>query len=324
MNTGTHPIHGHYTGGGWLTFGIAVLIAVPAFWAFLNAWTPGNDHELMLDDDSFLLLRLLQMSGLVLGLAPIIGYDGGLWHHVLWTIGDTVGVIGLLVIATPGINWLIARGRSGLYAPQESRTPVALVMGLLYAGFGFIISSILPGPGWTAHDVVTTLVFSALALACIVLIYWFVTSFKVFTDYVEETPEQAAHSVGNYRTIERVYNGTTITLINTGRKVSLGDLVLRSEWPAAVMAAGIVLTLSVVTRSAVAGEFTTWSDSIATFALAALTMLVAAAVGLFLVDWSVYRTETVKSTVEKALFRPALAFSFTMVWMAIFASQLAR
>jgi hypothetical protein len=304
---GIHPLHGHYTAGGWIAFVIAAGIVMPLVWWLLNISSLWNDHEEMFENnnDGFTAVRALQIIAMAYGLAPVIGYGTPhWWQHTLWAVFDAMWVCVLLVLAAPVLNYVVKRVHGGLNAIINNSAPTGVVLGVFYVAYGLIIGATLPGPGDSiARTFEVSLVFGLLALVFITVVYLSVSRIRMFRELLDT------------QTADGVLSHT-----NTGRKLNLGDLIGAGNWAATTLAATIVWTLGIVTSSAVAGNFTTWGDSIVTFLVAAVFMLVISIAALWLVDKFVVTRETVFSMVEKRLVRPAIIMSSFLFAAGIFAS----
>jgi fumarate reductase subunit C len=143
---------------------------------------------------------------------------------------------------------------------------------------------------------VVSLVFSALGVALITVIY------------------QVASTV-------RFFNGADgADGAATPGQRNLGDLIAEGDWAATIIAATLVWTFGVVTNAAVAGSFTNWLDSILSFLVAAVIMIALTVLTMWLVDRYVITRESVKDMIEKGHVLPAAVMAAFLFAVAILVS----
>jgi hypothetical protein len=199
--TGNHPIHGHYTPGGWTAFFVVLVVVWTLAWSLLSWLAPGNDPKRMLKDVPFSMLRGGQMIGLMLGLSVVIGYIGIWWHQAIWATLDGIGAMLLLALTAPLINKVAGRTGGGLNLKRGEARTTAVVTSLLYVADGFAIRGVLPGPGSTGHDIWVGLVFYVLVVAFITVIYSLMAAPRFFSEYsIREPGADSARSCRRCRT----------------------------------------------------------------------------------------------------------------------------
>lgn len=291
-----NPIQGHYTWGGIVAFVVAAA-TLPGAWAVLNRVTPWNDHEEMFERGNvgFTIVRALQVVALAYAVSPVIGFGTDhWWQQALWAFADAIWACVLLALAAMAVGRVVRHVQGGLSAAKDSSIHVALVLGMFYVAFGMVIGAALPGPGTgVVLSFVISLVFSALGAAYITGVYRVASGSGFFAD-------------------------TRAT--GTAGKRSLSDLISEGNWAATIMAAALVWTFGVVTSSAMAGVFTNWLDSILSFLVAAVIMIVLTILTMWLVDKYVVTRETAKGMIEKSLTLPAGVMAAYFVAVAILVS----
>jgi hypothetical protein len=320
--TGNHPIHGHYTPGGWTAFFVVLVVVWTLAWSLLSWLAPGNDPKRMLKDVPFSMLRGGQMIGLMLGLSVVIGYIGIWWHQAIWATLDGIGAMLLLALTAPLINKVAGRTGGGLNLKRGEARTTAVVTSLLYVADGFAIRGVLPGPGSTGHDIWVGLVFYVLVVAFITVIYSLMAAPRFFSEYSIREP--GADSASQYAVIASADQPLTSTLVQTGRKISLTTAVTQGNTSATTMAVAVLFLLGLVGHSAVAGVFTTWSNSLTACLVAFAFMTVVAAVGVGLLDLFVFRTETFRSIIEKDLLGPTIIMGSAVISAALCVSNLVQ
>lgn len=293
------PFMGHYTFGAFAAFLVAAVTLV-LVWALLNKISPWDDNVEMFQrkNTGFTVVRTMQVIGLGYALAPVIGYTTERWwQQAVWAAVDAVWIVVLLLLVSRAVTALVEQTHGGVNAIRNCNTQVGLVTGMFYIAFGLVIGATLPGPSLLGvvrtFEISTT--FSLLGMGFILAVY------LVF-----------AHV--------RVFRYTSGDEASSGTPYSLSRYIMDEDWPATILATTLIWTFGVVTSSAVAGTFTSWADSIVTFAVAAAIMVALTSVTMWLVDKFVVTNDTTRSMIEKGLWHPALVMSGFLFAVSIFAS----
>ena len=290
------PIEGHYTWGGLVAF-IVAAATLPAAWALLNRISPWDDHEEMFErrNTGFTIVRGLQVAALAYAVSPVIGYSTAQWwQQALWAFADAIWACLLLALAASAISRVLRGVRGGVDGFKDCTVHVALVLGMFYVAFGLVIGAVLPGPGaGVVMSFVVSLVFSALGVALITVVY------------------QVASRIG-------LFDGAGEAA--TQGKRNLGDFIEEGNWAATIVAAVLVWTFGVVTNAAMTGIFTNWLDSILSFLVAAVIMILLTILTMWLVDKYVITRESAKDMIEKGHALPAAVMAAFLFAVAILVS----
>jgi hypothetical protein len=251
---------------------------------------------------AYTIIRGLQVVGLGYALSPVVGYTTNhWWQQTLWALFDAVWVSVLFAVAAPVLNAAVRKVHGNIDAAFEKSATVALVLGAFYVSYGLIIGSLLPGPGLgIAHMLLISLVFVAIGTAYVTLVYISAALPRVFTLKFDATQLAEEKHV----------------------KVNLSEAIKEGNWSAAMFASTFVFGLGIVTSSAASGAFTNWGESIVTFLVAALIMLLVAGAGLWIIDKVVITNATLKQVIDSDQVHPAAITCAFMVFLFLNASWL--
>jgi hypothetical protein len=262
---------------------LIVIVGVGGGWWLLNAVTSFDDHHELWQRANwgYLVQRIGFVAVQVIGVSSLIGQDLTNWGSLLWVGG---GIVWATVLAALGFwitDWMILRTRT---TPFGALNTVPLSVGLVrlgfYLGLALVVRATFVGH---APDLGTSLlsiaVFTVAGIAGLIIALFL----------------HSLVSHGNLRTA-----------------VAAGGETEGLESAAVLTAVGLIL------YGAMAGDFTTWPESLAGFGAALGVAYVGLYVARYLIDWFVLTGECTLRTIHAQQQRGAAALlAFLLVMVAL-------
>lgn len=223
------------------------LVAGGLLWFLQNRLTRFDDHQVLFRDGS--VAYLVQRAALVLGFAIAAlptttrTADDLPWYSLLGQTYELVWVVVAFVAVRYVVDGVLLRRTANDAELLRGNVALGVVEAGFYLGFGFILNGSLTGASPTmALGLASTVVFGGLGLALVVAVFWL---------HEAVTPW------------------------------SIRDELRAGGLTAAFEAAGVLLSVGIVVREGVAGDFTGWGVGLVAFSVTA----VVAVVTLYLFRW---------------------------------------
>jgi hypothetical protein len=262
---------------------LIVIVAVGGGWWLLNAVTAFDDHHELWERANwgYLVQRVGFVAVQVIGVSSLIGQDLGHWSSLAWVGGGIVWATLLAILGYWITDWLILRTRA---TPLAALDGVPLSVGLIrlgfYLGLALVVRATFVGH---APDLRTSL-----------------TSIGVFT------------VAGIAGMVIASYLHSLVAPGNLRAAVLAGGQTEGLESAAVLTAVGLIL------YGAMAGDFTTWPESLAGFGMALGVAYVGLYVARYLIDWFVLTGECTLKTIHAQQQRGAAALlAFLLVMVAL-------
>lgn len=261
---------------------LIVVAGAGAGWWLVNRLTAFDDHaELWLANNwAYLLQRVGFVFVQVVGVSSLVGQDVGDWSSLGWVAGGLAWATLLAAAALPLTDWMILRTRTRLATLDQVPLPVALVRLGFYIGLGLVVRATFVGEAPTVRTgLLATLAFTAAGVAALVVAFHL----------------HSAVTRGHLRTA-----------------VASGGVTEGLESAAVLGSVGLVL------YGAMAGDFTTWADSLRGFGIALGLSYVGLYVARYVIDWFVLTGDCTLKTIHERQQRGAAALlAFLLVMVAI-------
>ncbi|GAA3272265.1 hypothetical protein Dvina_46010 [Dactylosporangium vinaceum] len=267
---------------------LIVIFGVGGGWWLLNAVTSFDDHDELWERANwgYLVQRVGFVAVQVIGVSSLIGQDLTSWTSLAWVGG---GIVWATLLASVGFlitDWMIQRTRA---TRLDSLNTIPLSIGLVrlgfYLGLALVVRATFVGHAPDLRtSLLSTLVFTVAGIAGLVIAF--------------HLHGLVAH--GNLR-LSMVQGGVTEAL----------------ESAAVLTAVGLIL------YGAIAGDFTTWPESLAGFGAALGIAYVGLYIARYLIDWFVLTGECTLKTIHAQQQKGAaalLAFLLVMVALPISAA----
>jgi hypothetical protein len=262
---------------------LIVVVGVGGGWWLLNLLTAFDDHAELWERANwgYLVQRIGFVAVQVIGVSSLIGQDLDNWNSLAWVGGGIVWATALALLGLWITDLMILRTPATRFA---SLNTVPLSIGLVrlgfYAGLALVVRGTFVGQ---APDVRTallsTLAFTVAGVAGLVIAFYL-------------------HSV--------VAHGNLRTAVAAGG-VTEG-----------VESAGVLTAVGLILYGAIAGDFTTWSDSLAGFGMALGIAYVGLYVARYLIDWFVLTGQCTLKTIHAQQQKGAAALlAFLLVMVAL-------
>jgi hypothetical protein len=262
---------------------LVVVVGVGGGWWLLNLLTSFDDHAELWGASNWAYLT--QRAGVVFvqvaGVSSLLGQDLTEWSSLAWVAG---GLLWATLLAAAGFlvtDWMILRTRA---TPLAALNRVPLSIGLVrlgfYLGLGLIVRATLAGEAPSLRTgLLSTIAFTAAGIAGLVIAFYL-------------------HGV--------VVRG------NLREAVVAGRVTEGLESAAALTAVGIIL------HGALAGDFTTWVNSLRDFGVALAVAYVGLYVARYVIDWFILTGDCTLTTIHAKQQKGAAALlAFLMVMVAI-------
>jgi hypothetical protein len=268
---------------------LIVILGVGGGWWLLNAVTSFDDHAELWERANwgYLVQRVGFVAVQVIGVSSLIGQDLTNWNSLAWVGGGIVWATLLAVLGFWITDWMILRTRATpLGALNTVPLPVGLVRLGFYLGLALVVRATFIGHAPDLRtSLLSTLVFTVAGLAGLVIAFYL-------------------HGL--------VAHGNPRVAMVDGEGVTQG-----LESAAVLTAVGLIL------YGAIAGDFTTWPESLAGFGAALGIAYVGLYVARYLIDWFVLTGECTLKTIHAQQQKGAaalLAFLLVMVALPISAA----
>ncbi len=278
---------------------LVVVVGVGGCWWLLNLLTAFDDHaELWAATNwGYLAQRVGFVAVQVIGVSSLVGHDLDRWSSLAWVGGGLVWATLLAVAGYWITNWMIPRTARPVPLNQ-----VPLSAGLVKLGFaiglGLVVRATFAGEAPDQRTgLLATLVFTAAGIAGLVVGFYL-------------------HSA--------VARGSLRNAVNQG---SLRADVGRGGLRAAVAAGGVteglesaaVLTaVGLILHGAIAGDFTTWAESLRGFGVALGVAYAGLYLARYVIDWLVLTGDCTLRTIHVRQQKGAAALlAFLLVMVAI-------
>lgn len=261
---------------------LIVVVGVGAGWWLLNRLTAFDDHaELWLANNwAYLAQRTGFVFVQVVGVSSLVGQDTSDWSSLGWVAGALAWATLLAAAGLPLTDWMILRTRFRLATLDQVPLSVALVRLGFYIGLGMVVRATFVGEAPTlGTGLLATLVFTAAGIAALVVAFYL----------------HSAVTRGHLRTA-----------------VAAGGVTEGLESAAVLGSVGLIL------YGAMAGDFTTWSDSLRGFGVALGISYVGLYIARYVIDWFVLTGDcTLKTIHERQQKGAAALLAFLLVMVAI-------
>ncbi len=262
---------------------LIVVIGVGGMWWLVNLLTEFDDHaELWVANNwGYLAQRAGFVLAQIVGVSGLLGRNLDDWSSLAWVAG---GLVWSTLLAAAGFwitDWMILRTRATRFADlNRVPLPVGLVRLGFYVGLGLIVRATLIGEAPNLRiALLSTLVFTAAGIAGLVLAYYL------------------------HGFVSRAQSGGT---------------VVGGALTGALESMGVLAAVGIILHGAIAGDFTTWGDSLAGFGAALGIAYVGLYVARYLVDWFILTGRcTLRTIHEQQQTGAAALLAFLLVMVAI-------
>lgn len=182
---------------------------------------------------------LIAMSG-----SLILSEEPSYLHDLLMFLLDGVIALGVFAVAHYAFDWIILKKVNNASAILDGNVAVAFVELCAYLSLGLIMSASFSGGGQDiVMGVASAILFSAIGLATLMGVY-------------------------------AVYNvGWRLRRCDVDKQIGDGNVA------AAIDAGSLMLAMSITLWFSIAGDFTGWANDIVSFAVAALSSILAVSIG---------------------------------------------
>ncbi|GAA2010106.1 DUF350 domain-containing protein [Nakamurella flavida] len=271
----------------WGEYGLAALkvlvfvLLLVALWELINALTRFDDeHELFEKRNApYAVVRVSIVLGQAFAMTPLLGVTAGGWSDVGTLLAWGVGVLVALLLVNLVVDRVV-KHPGGLSAVHQSSMAAAVVKGGVLLASGLVFRSALSGTAPSIGiAVASTAVFAVLGLAGLVLAYW-VLGF-----------------LGPFR--------------RRGQQDDGSDLA------AAIISAGVLVGLGLVMNTAIAGDFTGWTDGLLGFAVTFVAGFVLLVAVVWVIDLLIIRSRHMNQIVQNNEVLPAVVMSAMVVAVAL-------
>ncbi|WP_432978129.1 hypothetical protein [Dactylosporangium sp. CA-233914] len=263
---------------------LIVIVGVGGGWWLLNAVTSFDDHDELWQRANwgYLVQRVGFVAVQVIGVSSLIGQDLTNWNSLAWVGGGIVWATVLAILGFWITDWMILRTRA---TPLGALNTVPLSIGLVrlgfYLGLALVVRATFIGHAPDLRtSLLSTLVFTIAGIAGLVIAF-------------------ALHGL--------VAHGNPRAAMVDGEGVTQG-----LESAAVLTAVGLIL------YGSIAGDFTTWPESLAGFGAALGIAYVGLYVARYLIDWFVLTGECTLRTIHAQQQKGAAALlAFLLVMVAL-------
>lgn len=262
---------------------VSVLTSALALWWIINWLTPFDDEEEMFTrgNVAYTLQRVGILAGFCIALLPVIGDYDK--DHIL----PSLGWLSLEAVWVGVILLVVRYVVDKTLLPQVSNTSALkdgnLAVGIAECG-AYLATGLITGAALVGSAASTWLsVFSSTVFALL-----------------------GIGLVG------------LVVLLAPNR---LRERVGRGEIASACLLVGLLIGSALVVRVGVAGDFTSWSDSLVAFLATALLAVVTLLISWRLVDLVVLRLHTVDEVVRKDLAAPAIVMMVSLISVALVVAE---
>jgi hypothetical protein len=264
---------------------LIVVVGIGGGWQLLNAITSFDDHHELWERANwgYLAQRVGFVAVQVIGVSSLVGQDLTKWSSLAWVGG---GLVWATLLATVGFlitDWMILRTRgTSLGALDTMPLSVGLVRLGFYLGLALVVRATFVGNAPNLRtSIIATAVFTAAGVAGLVIAFFL--------------HGLVAHS-------------------------NLRAAIVEGGVTEATESAGVLTAVGLILYGAIAGDFTTWPESLAGFGAALGIAYVGLYVARYLIDWFVLTGECTLRTIHAQQQKGAatlLAFLLVMVALPI-------
>jgi hypothetical protein len=263
---------------------LIVVVGVGGGWWLLNLLTAFDDHEELWVNTNwgYFAQRIGFVLVQVIGVSSLLGRDLTDWASLAWVAGGLLWATALAAVGFWLSDWMILRTRATRLAELNH---IPLSVGLVRLGFflglGLIVRATFVGEAPTlATGLLSTLVFTAAGVAALVVAF-----------YLHGLVTRG----GDLRTA-----------------VVSGGVTQGLESAAVLAAVGLIL------YGAMAGDFTTWGDSLLGFGMALGVAYIGLYVARYVIDWFILTGDCTLRTIHAQQQKGAAALlAFLLVMVAI-------
>jgi Domain of Unknown Function (DUF350) len=262
---------------------LIVVVGVGGGWWLVNLLTAFDDHEELwvATNWGYFVQRVGFVLVQVIGISSLLGQNLTEWTSLAWVAG---GLLWATLLAALGFwlsDWMILRTRATrLSVLNHVPLSVGLVRLGFFVGLGLIVRATFVGEAPTlATGLLSTLIFTAAGVAALVVAFYL----------------HGLVTRGDLRTA-----------------VVAGGVTQGLESAAVLAAVGLIL------HGAMAGDFTTWGDSLLGFGVALGVAYVGLYVARYVIDWFILTGECTLRTIHAHQQNGAAALlAFLLVMVAI-------
>lgn len=262
---------------------LIVVVGIGGGWWLLNLLTAFDDHaELWVTNNwAYLIQRIGLVAAQVIGVSSLVGYDLDRWSSLGWVAGGTVWATLLAAAGFWLTDWMVLRRRA---QPRTALNQVPLSVALVRLGFlaglGLVVRATFVGEAPDhGTGLLATLAFTAAGIAALVIAFYL----------------HSAVARGNLRAA-----------------VVAGGVTEGLESAAVLTSVGLIL------YGAMAGDFTTWGDSLRGFGVALGVAYVGLYVARYVIDWLVLTGECTLTTIHAKQQKGAAALlAFLLIMAAV-------
>lgn len=262
---------------------LIVVVAVGGGWWLLNALTSFDDHDELWRRANwgYLVQRVGFVAVQVIGVSSLVGHDLTKYSSLAWVGG---GIVWATLLAVAGFwitDWMLLRTRATRFGALNT---VPLSAGLVrlgfYLGLALVVRATFVGQAPDLRtSLLSTLAFTVAGVAGLVIAFYL----------------HGFVSHGNLRAA-----------------VAEGGLTEGLESAAVLTAVGLVL------YGAIAGDFTTWPESLRGFGVALGIAYVGLYVARYIIDWFVLTGDCTLRTIHAQQQKGAAALlAFLLVMVAL-------
>lgn len=262
---------------------LIVAMFVGALWHLLNRITPFDDHKELFDKNNFAyaVQRIALLAAQVIGMLHVLEYSiekDGL-NAVFWMVAEGAWVFVVLLAVRPVVDRIVLRRINNLQRLLDRDISTGIVEAGFYIGLGVLLNGSLDGSAPTvATGLASTVVFGLLGLAVVIAVFYL---HEVFTPYnLQQHLEE--------------------------RKVT-----------AAIEVAALLIAVSIVVRTGVAGVFTTWQAGFAGFFATVVFTVPTLYLFRWLIDRFVLTNCTVRSIQANNQVVAALVLGALLITVAV-------
>jgi hypothetical protein len=262
---------------------LIVVVGVGAGWWLLNRLTAFDDHAELWSANNwaYLAQRVGFVFVQVVGVSSLVGQDFSEWSSLAWVGGALVWATLLAAAGFLLTDWMILHTRAtALAALNRVPLSVGLVRLGFYIGLGLVVRATFVGEAPTLRTgLVATLAFTAAGVAALVVAFY-------------------------------LHSAVSRSDLRTG--VASGGVTEGLESAAVLGSVGLIL------YGAMAGDFTTWADSLRGFGIALGVSYVGLYVARYVIDWFVLTGDCTLITIHARQQKGAAALlAFLLLMVAI-------
>ena len=262
---------------------LIVVVGVGGCWWLLNLLTAFDDHAELWESTNwaYLVHRIGFVSAQVIGVSSLLGQDLDRWSSLAWVAGGLVWATLLAAAAYWVTGWILLRTPAARRAaPNQVPLSIALVRLGCYLGLGLVVRATFVGEAPDQRTgLLATLAFTGAGITGLVAAF---------------------------------YLHTAVSRTNLRAAVAAGGLTEALESGAVLASVGLIL------HGAIAGDFTTWAESLRGFGVALGIAYVGLYVARYVIDWLVLTGNcTLKTIHERQQVGAAALLAVLLIAVAI-------